>query len=120
MAERGIRLGLRRWPSRPDGLIARRVLAGGRKVVGVIPELLSAEEIVFQDATELILVETMHQRKWLMAERADAFLILPGGYGTLDEMFEVAAWAQLRIHRKRSRSGTSPASTTGCSRGSTG
>ena len=100
MAERGIDLVYGGGQVGLMGLIARRVLAGGRKVIGVIPELLSAAEIVFQDATELILVETMHQRKWLMAERADAFLVLPGGFGTFDEMFEVAAWAQLRIHEK--------------------
>src|SRR5205085_2293982 len=76
------------------------VLGCGGEVVGVIPHALSAKEIAFAEATELIVVDTMHARKALMADRADAFVALPGGYGTCDELFEILTWAQLGIHRK--------------------
>ena len=82
------------------GEIASAVIAAGGPVVGVIPHSLSSKEIAFQDATELITVDTMHQRKALMADRTDAFLALPGGFGTCDELFEILTWAQLGIHRK--------------------
>jgi uncharacterized protein (TIGR00730 family) len=82
------------------GEVATAALAAGGTVVGVIPHALSAKEIAFAEATELIVVESMHARKSLMAERADAFMALPGGFGTLDELFEILTWAQLRIHRK--------------------
>jgi len=82
------------------GEIASAVIAAGGPVVGVIPHSLSSKEIAFQGATELIIVDTMHQRKALMADRTDAFLALPGGFGTCDELFEILTWAQLGIHRK--------------------
>jgi len=82
------------------GEVATSVMAAGGTVVGVIPHALSGKEIAFGEATELIVVDTMHARKALMADRADAFVALPGGYGTCDELFEILTWAQLGIHRK--------------------
>ena len=82
------------------GEVAAAALAAGGEVVGVIPHALSAKEIAFAEATELVVVDTMHARKALMADRADAFVALPGGYGTCDELFEILTWAQLGIHRK--------------------
>lgn len=82
------------------GEVATATMAAGGTVVGVIPHALSAKEIAFAGATELIVVESMHVRKALMAERADAFVALPGGFGTCDELFEILTWAQLRIHQK--------------------
>lgn len=82
------------------GEVATATLAAGGRVVGVIPHALSGKEIALAEATELIVVETMHQRKALMADRADCFAALPGGFGTCDELFEILTWAQLGIHRK--------------------
>ncbi|HEX4613540.1 MAG TPA: TIGR00730 family Rossman fold protein [Urbifossiella sp.] len=82
------------------GQVATATLAAGGTVVGVIPHALSGKEIAFTEATELIVVESMHARKALMADRADAFVALPGGFGTFDELFEILTWAQLGIHRK--------------------
>jgi uncharacterized protein (TIGR00730 family) len=82
------------------GEVATAALAAGGEVLGVIPHALARKEIVFAECTELVVVDTMHARKALMADRADAFAALPGGYGTLDELFEIVTWAQLGIHRK--------------------
>lgn len=82
------------------GEVATAVTAAGGTVVGVIPERLAEKEIAYEAATELIVVNTMHTRKAIMADRADAFVALPGGYGTLDELFEILTWAQLGIHAK--------------------
>ena len=82
------------------GEVATAVTAAGGTVVGVIPHALSGKEIAYTEAAELIVVDTMHTRKALMADRADAFVALPGGYGTCDELFEILTWAQLGIHRK--------------------
>jgi uncharacterized protein (TIGR00730 family) len=82
------------------GEVATAVTAAGGTVVGVIPHALSAKEIAYADATELIVTDSMHSRKALMADRADAFLALPGGFGTADELFEILTWAQLGLHRK--------------------
>lgn len=82
------------------GVIATAVMADGGKVIGVIPQSLAEKEIAFEAATELIVVGTMHQRKAIMADRADAFVALPGGYGTCDELFEILTWAQIGLHAK--------------------
>ena len=75
-------------------------LAAGGEVVGVIPDMIMNLEIGHRGLTELHIVRTMHERKALMASRADAFVALPGGYGTMDEFIEIVTWAQLRIHAK--------------------
>ena len=82
------------------GAVADAALAGGSEVIGVLPEVLSGSEIAHRGLTRLELVSTMHDRKARMAKLADAFLMLPGGYGTLDEMMEILTWKQLRLHAK--------------------
>ena len=82
------------------GVIADAVLRGGGKVTGIIPRHLLAKEVGHDGATELIVVESMHERKSRMSELADAFAVLPGGLGTLDETFEIITWKQLRLHDK--------------------
>jgi uncharacterized protein (TIGR00730 family) len=82
------------------GVLADAVLAAGGRAVGVIPRALADKELAHQGLTRLHVVETMHQRKALMADSADAFIALPGGYGTGDELFEIVTWAQLGIHDK--------------------
>jgi len=81
------------------GTVADAVLAGGGKVVGVIPRQLVELEVAHPGLSELQVVETMHQRKTRMYELADAFVALPGGFGTMDEIFEMLTWAQLGLHR---------------------
>lgn len=83
------------------GAIADSVLANGGVVIGVIPKTLVDYEIAHKNLTELHVVEDMHQRKKMMYDRSDAFLSLPGGMGTLDEMFEILTWSQLKLHSKR-------------------
>ncbi len=82
------------------GALADAALDHGSEVIGVIPRSLAGIEVAHQRLTRLILVETMHERKALMAKEADAFIALPGGFGTLDEFFEILTWAQLGIHAK--------------------
>ena len=82
------------------GVAADAVLAAGGRVVGIIPAALRDAELAHPGVSELIVVDTMHERKRIMAERADAFAILPGGIGTLDEAFEILTWRQLRLHDK--------------------
>jgi uncharacterized protein (TIGR00730 family) len=82
------------------GVLANATLAAGGRVVGVIPHSLVEREFAKLDCTELHVVDNMHERKRLMAERADAFLALPGGIGTLEELFEVWTWKQLGYHDK--------------------
>ena len=82
------------------GTVADAALAAGATVVGVIPQALVERELGHQGLTELHVVETMHQRKQMMAERSDAFIALPGGIGTLEELFEVWTWRQLGYHDK--------------------
>ena len=100
LAERGIglvyggaRVGLM-------GVVASTVMQRGGTVIGVIPHVLVDREVSNHGLTELHVVDTMHTRKALMAERADAFLILPGGYGTLEEMFEVLTWQSIGLHTR--------------------
>lgn len=82
------------------GAVADAALAGGAEVIGVLPEVLSGSEIAHRGLTRLEMVATMHERKARMVKLADAFLMLPGGYGTLDEMMEIVTWKQLRLHAK--------------------
>ncbi|MFY7904784.1 MAG: TIGR00730 family Rossman fold protein [Burkholderiaceae bacterium] len=82
------------------GVVARATLAAGGRVYGVIPQALVTRECALQDCTELHTVDTMHERKAMMADRADAFLALPGGVGTFEELFEVWTWRQLGYHSK--------------------
>src|ERR1700722_14029450 len=82
------------------GALADSALDHGCKVIGVIPRSLSGIEVAHQGLTKLVLVETMPERKALRAKEADAFVALPGGFGTLDEFFEILTWAQLGIHAK--------------------
>ena len=82
------------------GVVADAALAAGAAVVGVIPQSLMARELGHTGLTELHVVETMHERKMMMAERSDAFLALPGGIGTFEELFEVWSWRQLGYHDK--------------------
>ncbi|MGN6650838.1 TIGR00730 family Rossman fold protein, partial [Trinickia sp.] len=82
------------------GVIADEVLAAGGRVVGVIPELLVDKEVGHKGLTELHVVPDMHHRKRMMADLSDAFVALPGGAGTLEELFEVFTWAQLGYHKK--------------------
>jgi uncharacterized protein (TIGR00730 family) len=82
------------------GVAADAALAAGGRVVGIIPAALRDAELAHQGVSELVVVDTMHDRKRIMAERADAFAILPGGIGTLDEAFEILTWRQLKLHDK--------------------
>ena len=82
------------------GLVANAALAGGATVVGVIPNFLLKREAGHPALTETVVVETMHERKLQMFERSDAFVVLPGGLGTLEEFFEVLSWRTLGLHSK--------------------
>jgi hypothetical protein len=82
------------------GATADAVLAGGGRIVGVIPEFLRDKELAHPGAQEMVVVPDMHTRKRIMFERAAAFCILPGGIGTLDEFFEIITWRQLHRHNK--------------------
>jgi hypothetical protein len=82
------------------GVLADAVLAGGGRVTGVIPHGLAARELAHRAVFDMRVVPTMHARKALMADLADGFVALPGGIGTLEELFEIVTWSQLGIHRK--------------------
>jgi uncharacterized protein (TIGR00730 family) len=82
------------------GVVADAARAAGGPTVGVIPDALALKEVAHAGLTELHVVGSMHERKALMADRADAFAALPGGYGTCDELFEILTWAQLGLHQK--------------------
>lgn len=82
------------------GEVADAVLGAGGEVIGVIPHALWAREVGHRGLTDLRIVETMHERKAMMADLADAFIALPGGLGTLEEIFEIWTWAQLGLHAK--------------------
>ena len=82
------------------GVLADTALAAGGEVIGVIPQALCSKEIVHDGLSELHVVASMHERKALMADLSDAFVALPGGYGTMDEFCEIVTWAQLRIVAK--------------------
>ena len=82
------------------GLLADHILKLGGQVTGVIPKALAHKEVAHQNLTELHITHSMHERKMLMAELADGFIALPGGIGTLEELFEIWTWAQLGFHNK--------------------
>lgn len=82
------------------GAVADGVLTNGGKVTGVLPVFLKSKEIAHEQLTELILVDTMHERKTKMNDLCDGIIALPGGYGTLEELFEILTWAQLGLHKK--------------------
>lgn len=82
------------------GVIADDIMKLGGKVVGVIPQFLMDKEVGHTGITQMIVTENMHQRKQKMADLADGFIVLPGGFGTLEELFEVLTWLQLGLHAK--------------------
>jgi uncharacterized protein (TIGR00730 family) len=82
------------------GILADAALAAGGEVIGVIPSALATKELAHRGLTRLEVVASMHERKALMAELASGFVALPGGVGTLEELFEVVTWGQLGLHRK--------------------
>ena len=82
------------------GAVAEGALQNGGKVIGVIPHFLQTKEIAHEGLTELVLTETMHERKVKMHEMSDGVITLPGGWGTMDEMFEMLTWGQLGLHKK--------------------
>ena len=82
------------------GAVADTLLAGGGEAIGVIPEALAIKEVAHEHLSEQHIVATMHERKALMADLADGFIALPGGWGTLEEIFEALTWAQLGFHEK--------------------
>jgi uncharacterized protein (TIGR00730 family) len=98
IASRGIRLIFGGGRIGLMGEVADQVLAGGGKVTGVIPHFLDNLEVAHGGVTELITVDSMHERKYIMYNKSDAFVILPGGLGTLDECMEILTWKQLQIH----------------------
>jgi uncharacterized protein (TIGR00730 family) len=100
LVERGLRLVYGGGSVGLMGILADAVLSAGGEVVGVIPRSLWQREVGHRELTQLHIVETMHERKALMSDHSDGFIALPGGIGTLEEMFEIWTWAQLGIHRK--------------------
>ena len=100
MAERGVRLVFGGGRIGLMGVLADAVLAAGGSVVGVIPGHIEEREIGHPDVTELLVVDSMHERKHKMFELADAFAVLPGGLGTLDETLEIITWRQIGLHDK--------------------
>jgi uncharacterized protein (TIGR00730 family) len=100
VAERGLHLVYGGGKVGLMGLLADAALAAGGQVTGIIPKALLKKEIGHEGLTNLRVVDSMHERKMLMAELSDGFVALPGGYGTLEEFLEVLSWAQLSIHEK--------------------
>lgn len=82
------------------GAIANAVLDNGGKAIGIIPTFLKTKEVVHPDLTELYVTKDMHKRKLMMQDMSDGFITLPGGFGTLEELFEVLTWQQLGLHKK--------------------
>jgi uncharacterized protein (TIGR00730 family) len=82
------------------GQVALGVTEASGKTIGVIPDFLKTKEIVHPDLTELIVTQNMHDRKVIMYEKSDGFMIIPGGFGTMDEFFEITTWGQLGLHSK--------------------
>lgn len=100
LAQRGIRLVYGGGDCGVMGAVANSVLKNGGKVTGVFPMSLKNIESEHASLSEIIMVESMHERKRVMFERSDAIVVLPGGFGTMDEMFEIITWKQLRFHDK--------------------
>lgn len=100
LAEAGLRLVYGGGSLGLMGIVARSTIAAGGKVTGIIPKFLSERERMLRDVDELIVTEDMHERKMAMFNKADAFVALPGGVGTLEELVEMMTWAQLGQHRK--------------------
>ncbi|MBV1776702.1 TIGR00730 family Rossman fold protein [Burkholderiaceae bacterium DAT-1] len=100
LARRGIELVWGGGRAGLMGVVADAALAADGDIFGVIPEFMAERELAHPEATEMVVVESMHARKAVMAERADAFIALPGGFGTFDELFEIITWSQLRLHAK--------------------
>ena len=100
MAEAGIRLVYGGGSIGLMGLVARSVLAHDGMVTGIIPQFLKDREVMLKEVSELVVTSDMHERKRIMFERSDAFVALPGGIGTLEEVVEIMTWAQLARHRK--------------------
>ncbi|GAB4362867.1 MAG: TIGR00730 family Rossman fold protein [Deltaproteobacteria bacterium] len=82
------------------GVLANRILEGGGTVIGVIPEFLRTEELAHDGVTRMIVTGSMHERKMEMSRLSDAFAVLPGGFGTMDEFFEILTWKQLKLHSR--------------------
>jgi uncharacterized protein (TIGR00730 family) len=82
------------------GIVADAALSAGGHVTGIIPRHIEEREVSHTTLSELVVVDTMHERKTMMVERSDSFLILPGGFGTMDEFFEIITWRQLKLHSK--------------------
>jgi uncharacterized protein (TIGR00730 family) len=82
------------------GVVAREVMENGGEVIGIIPSGLAKKEVAYTELSDLRIVNSMHERKAQMAELADGFIALPGGFGTLEEFFEILTWAQLSLHHK--------------------
>lgn len=101
MAERNLHLVYGGGNKGLMGAVANACLAGGGQVTGVIPEILKDKEHSHQQLTKLHVVDGMHIRKKMMYELCDAAIVLPGGYGTMDELFEMITWNQLSIHNKK-------------------
>lgn len=100
LASHGVRLVYGAGCTGLMGAVADGALAAGGEVIGVIPAFFNTPQLVHKSLTALEVVETMHQRKARMAELADGFIALPGGFGTLDELFEIITWAQIGLHTK--------------------
>ena len=100
LADQGIRLVFGGGSVGLMGVLADAVLESGGQVTGVIPSMLATKELLHPDVSDMHRVNDMHSRKALMAELSDAFIALPGGYGTFEELLEIITWAQLGIHEK--------------------
>jgi uncharacterized protein (TIGR00730 family) len=100
LAARGLRLVYGGGSTGLMGVVANTMLAAGGQVLGIIPESLATKEVAHFGVSELRVVESMHARKAAMADEADAFIALPGGFGTFEELFEIVTWAQLGLHAK--------------------
>jgi uncharacterized protein (TIGR00730 family) len=100
IAERGLQLWYGAGSTGLMGAVADGALQVGGEVVGVIPALFNTPQLAHNGLTRLEVVESMHQRKQRLAEQADAFVAMPGGYGTFEEFFEILTWGQIGLHRK--------------------